>query len=343
MQRSGSKLRMGGRSRGLLTFLIVGLLTVTSYQNCGAMRSNQNSGSGGPGGSVVPGAGLQTFNTVTVPVLKRYCLPCHDLPANGGSAPLTIFEYATARQLLASGGQLADNNTFMNKVQGNAHTGGNRCVSGLDQSPCAEIIKWWESEFGTAVLTRFAGRAYISSRGIVNGFAVDTGDLAASAQVRLFVDGAVGIGTEVATLSANMPGYSGYAGNHAFTFTLPAGFRNGTSHTLHAYVSATAGPQILQGTPVTFSAYTPTTAGLNFFSTTLGPALQNACGSCHNRTYNDAWDILIQPFPNAGGSPTNNLLIRKAGALESHGGGNRCGGINQGVCAQIQTWWDLEF
>jgi len=45
-----------------------------------------------------------------------------------------------------------------------------------------------------------------------------------------------------------------------------------------------------------------------------------------------------------GGTALNNDLIKTAANISFHSGGNRCpGGLNLGVCAQIQAWWNQEF
>ena len=69
------------------------------------------------------------------------------------------------------------------------------------------------------------------------------------------------------------------------------------------------------------------------------------CNGCHgdsSHTYEARWGTLIQPPPHLGGTATNNSLIQKASG-NNHAGGDRCGGINGGVCAKIQAWWQAEF
>lgn len=316
-----------------VSFALLGLLTVTAFINCGP-----GEGSSSGGGSSQRVDPVAFFNTQVRPTFLSRCASCHDIPVRGGTAPLTIFDYATARVLLANG-PAANNNAMMNKAQGLNHGGGNTCGSPT-QPPCSQITAWWNAEFGGTFTGRYAGQVYyVTSRGVVDGWAVDAQNTGTALTV-YFYDGAKPGGTLIGNAPANLAGPAGnFPGNHVFSYTLPANYRNGTARSLYVYIQETE-DVLLQGTPLTYTAYTPRAQA--FFTSNVLPQLNTQCGSCHQRDFNDAYNYLSSPLPNAGGTATNNVLITK-GAGQSHSGGNRCGGINAGACAQIQEWWRREF
>lgn len=288
----------------------------------------------------------QTYFTSTVkPLLESpRCNTCHALPFQGGTAPLTIFDYAPAKRLLGGGGTSSVNNNFINRPQGlNGHT--NNCSAGLLATPCKEIMAWWEAEYGRDTSGRFVGQLeYVSSTGNISGWAVDVDNINSAVQVRVYADGAAGTGTLLTTLSANQSGSpTTYPGNHAFVYDLPAAYRNAQPHDLYIYIVSGAQNFVLQGTPIRYTAYTPRAAGMQYFQQTVAPLLQSNCGSCHGVDYMYFYYSLLNLPPHLGGTATDNLLINKPSATVTHGGGNRCGNKNSAPCLQIQEWWRREF
>ena len=335
--KNGSKQKLIGR-RFLYagTFLLLATLTFAGFVNCSPGAQTGDGGSNG-GARVDP---LTVYNNQVRPIFQSRCIPCHDIPVRGGSAPLTIYDYALARNFLAEG-PAANNNTLMNKTQGLSHGGGNICSGGINQPPCQQILAWWSAEFGGASTSRYAGQVYyVSARGQVDGYAVDTTNTALQLTVH-FYTGPIDTGTFIGTSVANIAGPAGgYPGAHIFSYNLPAAYRNGTTRTLYVYLRESDGDTILQGTPLTYTAYTPRAEA--FFNSNVLPALNNQCGNCHTRGYLDSYNLLAEPLPSSGGTAVNNVLINK-GSGASHSGGNACGGRNSGACLQMQEWWRREF
>ncbi|MEQ1878441.1 MAG: hypothetical protein ABL958_17495, partial [Bdellovibrionia bacterium] len=125
-------------SLGLSAALIT--LSNCSQIQSGASASLEEEQSGGePTPTPIPGCPAppctsaptpQSFFTSTVrPLLESpRCNTCHALPFQGGTAPLTIFEYPAAKRLLGTGPSSVNNN-FVNRAQGlNGHVNG--CSSG---------------------------------------------------------------------------------------------------------------------------------------------------------------------------------------------------------------------
>jgi hypothetical protein len=99
-----------------------------------------------------------------------------------------------------------------------------------------------------------------------------------------------------------------------------------------------------------FRAFLPTEEGRAYYDNTVRPLLQNSCGGCHGTrapvvTYDAQYEYMLSPNPAKTGSSSNNTLINKASGGMNHGGNNRCGanGKDGNPCAQLQTWWNMEF
>jgi hypothetical protein len=73
--------------------------------------------------------------------------------------------------------------------------------------------------------------------------------------------------------------------------------------------------------------------------------MTQSCAGCHpgEVNYDNHYTLLIDAAPVNGGTATNNRLILKASGGLNHGGNNRCGNINAGICADLQQWWAAEF
>ena len=100
---------------------------------------------------------------------------------------------------------------------------------------------------------------------------------------------------------------------------------------------------LLPGMPVSYTAYTPSAAGISYFNQNVIPALANSCAACHSTNLEAQFAGLLTPTPANGGTATNNSLVIKGSGGDGHGGGNVCGGQNGSPCSQFQTWWDIEF
>jgi hypothetical protein len=170
--------------------------------------------------------------------------------------------------------------------------------------------------------------------GDVFGYAVDTRDEKRTVTARLFVDGKLSVETPASVAGAD----GNYAGDHAFKVLLPAAARDGKEHTLQVYVG-----DVPVGTPVKYTAYAPKDAGRAYFTSTVAPALNGRCGSCHVVQYEVQYGALLAPAPSKGGTATANTLIDYAAGGGGHPGGNVCGGKNGAPCSLFQTWWNMEF
>jgi len=182
----------------------------------------------------------------------------------------------------------------------------------------------------------------ISSDGKAYGYAQNSRDKAKQIKVLFYVNAPVGTGTYVgeATANGNSPGtYTG----HYFSFQIPAEFANGKSQKLYVYGVSAKPENLILPSPMTFASYTPKAEA--YFNQNIALTTGADCARCHGWSYRSLYfGPLINPTPFGGGTATNNRLIRKVGGLEGHGGGNFCpGGIDTGICANLQAWWHAEF
>ncbi len=183
----------------------------------------------------------------------------------------------------------------------------------------------------------------VTALGSVGGEAKDPADPNATVTVFFFVNGPSGTGQAAGSVSASQPGLGNSGGARRFLFQLPAQFRNGSTQTLYAYAFINGAYQQIGGSPQTYAAYTPTPAGQSFYAANLQSQFQSRCIACHSVGYEAQYANLLSPTKYRGGTAANNALVVKASGGSGHGGGSHCGGVNGGLCAQIQQWWALEF
>jgi len=184
----------------------------------------------------------------------------------------------------------------------------------------------------------------LSALGLVTGWAVDAEELTESIEVSFYIGDDEG-GTLIGQTQANLSGFdNSHEGNHRFEFPLPEAYRDGTQQKLYILMKAAAQQGPLTPKPETYTAYSPSVAGQNFYQSQILPTLNN-CQGCHPNevTYDNHFRLMLDKSPANGGTASNNRLILKAFGQLNHGGGNRCGGINNGACNQFQQWWNLEF
>jgi hypothetical protein len=99
------------------------------------------------------------------------------------------------------------------------------------------------------------------SDGVVRGWAYDPDAPSTSSQVHVYVDGPAGSGTLLSgfatnTLRSDVNSSLGISGNHGFEYAIPAQYRNGAQHTIHAYAIDTSSSSIstlLPGSPRSFT------------------------------------------------------------------------------------------
>lgn len=322
--------------------------------NAGGAAAGGGSGGGNAettGGTSTTGVGPLFFNQTVSPMFDRQCKACHSLPQNptDTKAPLSIFSYTKMRTMLEKG-PAPENNDLMNKMRGlDSHVGGDRCGQlGDTASPCLEVAQWWDKEFGQGGNipgSPFKGKLdLVSATGEISGFALDSTQVSASSTVVVYIDRQVGAGVADMTLIANRPGAAGgYAGNHRYSGVLPDNFRNGQNHTAYVYILANGQTTLLQGGPLAYTAWAPTAAGQAYYESTVRPALQTRCASCHVISYASHYASLIAPPPNQGGTATSNDLIDFPAGLNNHPGGNLCGSKAGSPCSLITQWWMREF
>lgn len=186
----------------------------------------------------------------------------------------------------------------------------------------------------------------ISALGLIQGWAVNKSDLTKPVSIVIFSGENDSTGVELANISAALTGFdNNYEGNHRFEYQLAPEYRDGTEHKL--FVVMNEGPQEgpLTAAAKAYTSYTPKTAGQQFYTANLQNTMQTNCGGCHPNevNYDNHYRLLIDKSPAEGGTATTNRLIAKASGGLNHSGGNRCGNINNGICAQLQQWWQREF
>lgn len=192
----------------------------------------------------------------------------------------------------------------------------------------------------------------VTAIGEVYGWAVFPDDASVILTVDIYIDGDATTGTLLGSQIANLEGFdNGYDGNHAFRAQIPNEFRDGKNHTITAFADINGNVEPVFSKEFNFKAYLPTQAGQAYYANTLRPLLQTSCGGCHGGNlapavnYNAQYDYILSPNPAKTGTALDNTLINKASGGMNHSGGNRCGGNgkNGNPCAQIQTWWNMEF
>lgn len=316
--------------------------SVTSAKNTG-----RNSSGSGPSIDVT---GETYFQSTVLPKIQNKCVACHaplfENPVI--AAPLSIISYTSAKTLLLDG-VAQDDNAFYNKVSNRSgHTGGNLC-DGSSDGVCEAVKTWWIKETGrqNSASTISGEVMAIADSGRITGWAADPNRSQDQFDIEFYINGDNNSGIFIGSIFANQIGYNGgVSGNHAFSYTIPEQYKNGMSYTLYAYLINGNNYVQLSGTPRTFTLYTPSSAGMAYFQNTVRPILNNRCVQCHVISHDQFFSSLVNPKPSAGGSATNNEMVRMPlGAFngKSHPGGNICGNINSSPCREIQEWWRRQF
>jgi len=319
--------------------------------NVGGNTTNTFSGgnTGGSGTSQGQSA-AEYYNNTVLPEIESRCIACHAPIVNNPVivAPLSISSYASAKTLLLDG-SAQDNNSFYNKVSNRSgHTGGNLC-RGEDDDICELVKKWWVMETGSNnTAETLSGEVLsISDAGRVSGWAADPDNPQDQFEIEFYINGDSSSGTRIGTVYANQVGFNGgVSGNHAFGFEIPAQYRDGTSYLLNTYMISGNSYIRLAGSPRSFTLYSPSFEGRNYFQTEVMPRLNDRCIQCHVISHDQFFSSLVTPKPIDGGSATNNEMVRMPlGAFngKSHPGGNICGNINSSPCREIQEWWRRQF
>ncbi len=320
--------------------------------------------SGSTAASVTPAdpkAAKNLWNNVILPAFNKKCASCHAEPrfpvAQRGS--LTIFIYDSMRKLLVDGGTPTDNKLIRKMTNLDHHDGGVQCKAA--EAPCSDVVQWRKLELGAdadagaatvgsgsdspggPVDERPAAVARITSAGKIYGWAVNKDDLTAAVNVKVYLDGPIGTGTLAVTTPADKAGDDGnHAGNHGFFVQVPATYLTGVDRPLYLYDDKDV---LLTPTPETFKAWTSGMVGKNYFDSHIAGMITSSCDGCHPSAYDYFYGILVTKGPNEGGTAMNNSVINKPATANgtAHSGGNKCGGISGGVCAEFQKWWDVEF
>ena len=135
---------------GLTFSVCVLLLFGGMYTNCsplGEGLGDTQSSTGGPpddGGLPPEGEPLTKGQDLWVntlePLMQTTCNSCHALPFQGGTAPLTIYNY-NLMKALAQPGPTSSNNPFINRPKGLLAGHANICPGDVNGSvsPCREI------------------------------------------------------------------------------------------------------------------------------------------------------------------------------------------------------------
>jgi hypothetical protein len=315
--------------------------------------------------------GLDFFNQTVLPNFQNACMVCHADPSTNPPlpGPLSIFNYNSMRVKLLNGTSATDNELIRKMQNILGHAGGNRCPNGATDTVCQVVVDWYSQEQAPVNPTPptvpvptptptpppvnvngVTGMiSVVSSTGKATGYAGDTTVPTKTLGVNFYLDGPSGAGILLnnAAIQANLSGFNGgIAGAHAFTFYIPILYRDGVSHTLYVYADDGGIETELQGSPYTFTAYTSTIEGFNYYNGTVKPLLDNRCSACHAFSYDQNFSSLITPSPANGGTMTNNEMINmpSGGSMgRNHPGGNLCGSKDNSPCVEIQMWWDLEF
>ena len=325
------------------------------YANLNSDDSNgsgvdpKDDGTPTPGSTVANGQALWV-NSLE-PMLQTSCNSCHALPFQGGTAPLTIYNYDLMKSL-AMPGPTASDNPFMNKVKGIvAHGGGNICPGDVNGSvtPCKEIKEWVLAEFPLLTDGKAGAVTGTTLQGSVRGWVADPANFAVPVDVVFYIDGPVGVGTEIGRQLANLNGIGATNGKY-FNFQIPAVYNDGVVRQLYIYAVtpnvAVTVDDLIPNMPVQTQSFTPqplNSLARNVYENELRPRL-NQCMGCHQVDYSVHWFQVGNATPLAGGTANNNELINYMNGQNGHSGGSYCGGNkNNEPCASVQRWWVAEF
>lgn len=325
----------------------VGIATLSSSNNDGGASDPGNSGNNDNGNNTPPPtteSGTYFSNNV-LPALRSRCVTCHERPQLTGrtDATLAIYNYAFMRSKIEVG-PTATNNPLFNKIRNVvSHVGGDQCPNDIkgSVSPCREIKEWTKIEF-PQYAEGIAGRiTVITLLGEVHGWARDPLNLDSIVNVSIYANGPAGTGQLVTTTLANQPGVGSNNG-HYFRFVLPANLRNGTEQRLWAYGNQANLDNLMDASPFTYVAVTPSAAGEAYYTNTLAAAI--TCRGCHTWTYSRIFELISDPLPLRGGTGTNNLLFNKMRNIVNHNGGNVCqNGANNPPCSLVQEFYRLNY
>lgn len=290
------------------------------------------------------------YTDVIYPAFTNSCQSCHVGPRVETSTrgPLTIFNYDTMLAMLENGSSSKTNKLYRKVRSLDSHTGGDRCSTGPEQSPCKELIGWYTGIHGADSETPVVDASSIGAitqgtyTGSIYGYAFDPGSLTTAVTVEFFKNGDNLTGTSLGTAVANALGFDGnQEGNHAFKFEIPTSMIDaGKSMKISAYITINAKPMMVGTTPLDLVAYIP--RANDYYESNVKTAFAAACDGCHKgRNYTGLYSYLISPQPHLSGTANTNVLYKYASGV-NHSGGNRCGGGND-PCAAIQQWWQREF
>jgi RHS repeat-associated protein len=132
----------------------------------------------------------------------------------------------------------------------------------------------------------------ISPQGVATGWTCDEDNFGAALEVRFYVDGPIGTGTQAGTAIANVPrqlgSNCGGTSNHGFSFTIPDSLRTGNQRTLYAYgINIGGGSDALLGnSPRTFTLDRPPQLVQAPHVTPVGPVTPETPLQTTNGTWN---------------------------------------------------------
>ena len=290
--------------------------------------------------------GEAVFTDTVLPAFQaNNCNLCHadprqDPPVQG---PLSIFNYQAMLTLM-------DTNTLFDKVQNIlTHGGGDQC-QGIENSPCVELLTWWDAEFGSDP-AKAADRPIkllgevrkVSDTGTITGWGYDPDLPAEAIAINVYFDGDNSTGTLIVDGTANLAGFdNNLDGNHAFQLSIPEASVDNLPHSVSVY-GIIGGEEVeLKGSPYNFTAFAKNPDGEAYYNATVSGVL-GACPACHTFNYDTHWASLLTPSPANGGTADNNALFNKMSGAVQHAGGVFCGGGNGNPCTQLREWWTIEF
>lgn len=292
--------------------------------------------------------GEKYFAANIEPVLTSMCEGCHVPPrivvSNPG--PRTIFSYTEMLAKLNAGPSSSDNALISKVTNKISHSGGDQCKGAMTASPCKDFKAWGDKETAKRNANVPSGGSGavkdITVLGVVAGWAQDPSDATKKVDVKFYVGGPSDTGTLAGTTTANTGGY--VEGNHGFSLTLPPDFITNSEKQVWAYLVQGDKLVLLAGSPMKYTAYKSSVAGTAFYEANVKPQFQSQCSQCHGApTISAQFANLVSPPKHLGGTATTVKLVIKGSGGDGHGGGNRCGGANAGLCAQVQLWWAKEF
>ncbi len=338
--------------------VLLGTILAITFNNCdmGMEAFNENAatnpstgGNNNTGNNTNPTNGPSFFAQRVKTVFAARCNSCHIENFPNGPAPITIYDYTAMKTMMSMGTGRYDNNLIkkVSNTSPTTHTGLNQCPNGLTVSPCKEIADWWGVENGSSTTTPggtalaiLGGIDFSSANGMLYGMAVDPNRQNDIVTVTFYINGPRGTGTMLGSVSASGQQFDPNYPNHAFSYQLPSLYLDGKNHNVYAYGrTATVNEILLKNTSFAAVAYPKSANWQTFYNANIAPT----CTDCHAFSAQQAYDMLANPLRAKGGTATTNDLIKTAANISFHSGGNRCGTVNQGVCAQMQNWWNQEF